>query len=147
MMYGGGFAPWLFPATAAGSVTRTPRGDVFQEGRRLMLGAIGLDEAHESAYRALVSVGAADVPDLARRLTLGEHDTERALRRLERHGLAAQSSSRPGRWVAAPPGSPSARSSPSGGTNWRRPNWPPRSSPRSTGPPPPNPPCTTWWRW
>ncbi|MFJ3892272.1 helix-turn-helix domain-containing protein [Streptomyces sp. NPDC090083] len=69
-----------------------------------MLGAIGLDEAHESAYRALVSVGAADVPDLARRLTLGEHDTERALRRLERHGLAAQSSARPGRWVAAPPG-------------------------------------------
>lgn len=69
-----------------------------------MLGAIGLDETHESAYRALVSAGAADVPDLARRLTLGEHDTERALRRLERHGLAAQSSARPGRWVAAPPG-------------------------------------------
>ncbi|MGC9541368.1 helix-turn-helix transcriptional regulator [Streptomyces sp. UG1] len=69
-----------------------------------MLGAIGLDEAHESAYRALVSVGAADVPDLARRLTLAEHDTERALRQLERHGLAAQSSARPGRWVAAPPG-------------------------------------------
>ncbi|MER5195244.1 helix-turn-helix domain-containing protein [Streptomyces sp. NPDC002755] len=69
-----------------------------------MLGAIGLDEKHESAYRALVSVGAADVPDLARRLALGEHDTERALRRLERHGLAAQSSGRPGRWVAAPPG-------------------------------------------
>ncbi|MFE0513110.1 helix-turn-helix domain-containing protein [Streptomyces sp. NPDC058964] len=69
-----------------------------------MLAAIGLDETHESAYRALVSVGAADVPDLARRLTLAEHDTERALRRLERHGLAAQSSARPGRWVAAPPG-------------------------------------------
>ncbi|MFG2309820.1 helix-turn-helix transcriptional regulator [Streptomyces sp. NPDC048566] len=69
-----------------------------------MLGAIGLDENHESAYRALVSVGAADVPDLARRLTLGEYDTERALRILERHGLAAQSSARPGRWVAAPPG-------------------------------------------
>ncbi|MFD9396345.1 helix-turn-helix domain-containing protein [Streptomyces sp. NPDC060000] len=69
-----------------------------------MLKAIGLDETHESAYRALVAVGAADVPDLARRLTLGEHDTERALRRLERHGLAAQSSGRPGRWVAAPPG-------------------------------------------
>nr|WP_206440248.1 helix-turn-helix transcriptional regulator [Streptomyces scabichelini] len=68
------------------------------------MGAIGLDETHESAYRALVSVGAADVPDLARRLTLGEHDTERALRRLERHGLAARSSARPGRWVAAPPG-------------------------------------------
>ncbi|GGJ33965.1 helix-turn-helix transcriptional regulator [Streptomyces brasiliensis] len=69
-----------------------------------MLAAIGLDETHESAYRALVSVGAADVPDLARRLALAEHDTERALRSLERHGLAAQSSARPGRWVAAPPG-------------------------------------------
>ncbi|MBG0851558.1 helix-turn-helix transcriptional regulator [Streptomyces spinoverrucosus] len=69
-----------------------------------MLAAIGLDGTHESAYRALVAVGAADVSDLARRLTLGEHDTERALRRLERHGLAAQSSARPGRWVAAPPG-------------------------------------------
>ncbi|KAB1979956.1 helix-turn-helix transcriptional regulator [Streptomyces triticiradicis] len=69
-----------------------------------MLGAIGLDETHESAYRALVSVGAAEVPDLARRLTLGEYETERALRRLELRGLAAQSSARPGRWVAAPPG-------------------------------------------
>ncbi|MEU2296112.1 helix-turn-helix domain-containing protein [Streptomyces antibioticus] len=69
-----------------------------------MLGAIGLDGTHETAYRALVALGAADVPDLARRLALGEHDTERALRRLERHGLAAQSSGRPGRWVAAPPG-------------------------------------------
>ncbi|NEB78015.1 helix-turn-helix transcriptional regulator [Streptomyces sp. SID14478] len=69
-----------------------------------MLGAIGLDEVHESAYRALVSVGAADVSDLARRLTLAEYEAERTLRRLERHGLAAQSSARPGRWVAAPPG-------------------------------------------
>ncbi|MEV8549158.1 helix-turn-helix domain-containing protein [Streptomyces glaucescens] len=69
-----------------------------------MLAAIGLDERHEAAYRALVAAGAADLPDLARRLALGEQDTERALRRLERHGLAAQSSARPGRWVAAPPG-------------------------------------------
>ncbi|WP_447040761.1 helix-turn-helix domain-containing protein [Streptomyces sp. DSM 118878] len=69
-----------------------------------MLAAIGLDETHESAYRALVAVGAADVPDLARRLTLAEPETERALRRLERHGLAAQASGRAGRWVAAPPG-------------------------------------------
>ncbi|CAL9595088.1 helix-turn-helix domain-containing protein [Streptomyces sp. enrichment culture] len=69
-----------------------------------MLAAIGLDETHESAYRALVAVGAADVPDLARRLVLGETDTERVLRALERHGLAAQSPARPGRWVAAPPG-------------------------------------------
>jgi sugar-specific transcriptional regulator TrmB len=69
-----------------------------------MLGVLGLEEPHESAYRALVSVGAADVPDLARRLSLGERDTERALRKLEQTGLAAQSSARPGRWVAAPPG-------------------------------------------
>ncbi|GGT19687.1 helix-turn-helix domain-containing protein [Streptomyces griseoviridis] len=69
-----------------------------------MLGVLGLEEAQESAYRVLVSVGAADVPELARRLALGEQDTERALRRLEQNGLAAQSPGRPGRWVAAPPG-------------------------------------------
>ncbi|MCX4659446.1 helix-turn-helix domain-containing protein [Streptomyces uncialis] len=69
-----------------------------------MLSALGLDEVHESAYRALVAVGAADIPELARRLTLAEPATDRALRQLERHGLAAQASGRPGRWVAAPPG-------------------------------------------
>ncbi|MFB9393868.1 helix-turn-helix domain-containing protein [Streptomyces coeruleoprunus] len=68
-----------------------------------MLTAIGLDERQESAYRALVALGAAEVTDLAHRLALPEPDTERALRRLEAQGLAAQSSSRPGRWVAAPP--------------------------------------------
>ncbi|AYG79647.1 hypothetical protein DWB77_01762 [Streptomyces hundungensis] len=70
----------------------------------MVLGAIGLDETQESAYRALVAVGAAEVTDLAHRLALPENETERALRRLERHGLAAQSSARTGRWVAAPPG-------------------------------------------
>ncbi|WP_415948984.1 helix-turn-helix domain-containing protein [Streptomyces sp. KLOTTS4A1] len=69
-----------------------------------MLGAIGLDEMQEAAYRALVTLGAADAADLAARLGLKETDTERALRRLEHHGLAAQSTSRQGRWVAAPPG-------------------------------------------
>ncbi|NUK06304.1 helix-turn-helix transcriptional regulator [Streptomyces lunaelactis] len=69
-----------------------------------MLGAIGLDERQESAYRALVALGAAEVTDLAHRLALPETDTERALRRLEQQGLAAQSSARTGRWVAAPPG-------------------------------------------
>ncbi|MEU6315664.1 helix-turn-helix domain-containing protein [Streptomyces sp. NPDC047014] len=69
-----------------------------------MLGAIGLDEGQESAYRALVALGAAEVPDLAHRLTLPVPQTERTLRHLERHGLAARSSARPGRWVAAPPG-------------------------------------------
>ncbi|MGW7098542.1 helix-turn-helix domain-containing protein [Streptomyces sp. NPDC054838] len=69
-----------------------------------MLGAIGLDEGQESAYRALVALGAAEVPDLAHRLSLPVRQTEGALRHLERHGLAARSSARPGRWVAAPPG-------------------------------------------
>ncbi|GHE24659.1 hypothetical protein GCM10017778_00160 [Streptomyces vinaceus] len=69
-----------------------------------LLNAIGLDEGQESAYRVLVALGAAEVPDLAHRLTLPVPQTERALRHLERHGLAAQSSTRPGRWVAAPPG-------------------------------------------
>ncbi|MEU7550946.1 helix-turn-helix domain-containing protein [Streptomyces sp. NPDC044571] len=68
-----------------------------------MLGAIGLDEGQEAAYRALVAMGAAEVPDLAHRLALPVPQTERALRHLERHGLAAQSTARPGRWVAAPP--------------------------------------------
>ncbi|MFJ1748305.1 helix-turn-helix domain-containing protein [Streptomyces sp. NPDC088116] len=68
-----------------------------------MLGAIGLDERQESTYRALVAVGASDVVDLAHRLALPEPDTEEALRRLERQGLAAQSSSGTGRWVAASP--------------------------------------------
>ncbi|MEU3409194.1 helix-turn-helix domain-containing protein [Streptomyces sp. NPDC006670] len=68
-----------------------------------MLGAIGLDEGQESAYRALVALGAAEAADLARRLTLPLPQTERTLRHLERQGLAARSSARPGRWVAAPP--------------------------------------------
>ncbi|MQY15499.1 hypothetical protein SRB5_56810 [Streptomyces sp. RB5] len=68
-----------------------------------MLNAIGLDEVQESAYRALVGLGAAEVPELAHRLTLPEEEAARTLRRLERQGLAAQSSARPGRWVAAPP--------------------------------------------
>ncbi|MFJ4126152.1 hypothetical protein DLE01_23665 [Streptomyces sp. FT05W] len=69
-----------------------------------MLSAIGLDERQEAVYRTLVATGAAELSDLARRLALPEADTERALRRLEQQGLVAQSSSRAGRWVAAPPG-------------------------------------------
>ncbi|WOI61721.1 helix-turn-helix domain-containing protein [Streptomyces fradiae] len=68
-----------------------------------MLSAIGLDERQESAYRALVALGAAEVADLAHRLALPEPETERTLRRLEAQGLAARSSCRTGRWVAAPP--------------------------------------------
>ncbi|GGY75189.1 hypothetical protein GCM10010363_65350 [Streptomyces omiyaensis] len=85
----------------ARNVARGPPGH--GEGREPMLGAIGLDERQESAYRALIALGAAEVTDLAHRLSLPEQDTERALRRLEAQGLAAQSSARTGRWVAAPP--------------------------------------------
>ncbi len=73
-----------------------------------MLGAIGLDEAQEATYRTLVAVGAAEVGDLAHRLGVAEAAAERALRHLERQGLAAQASSAAfsgtRRWVAAPPG-------------------------------------------
>lgn len=68
-----------------------------------MLGAIGLDDLQETAYRAMVALGAADAGDLSHRLGLSEEDTLRLLRRLEAHGLVAQSPARPGRWVAAPP--------------------------------------------
>jgi sugar-specific transcriptional regulator TrmB len=71
-----------------------------------VLGAIGLDEDQESAYRVLVGLGAAEVTDLAHRLGLPEEGTVRALRQLERRGLVAQSSAssgHSGRWVAAPP--------------------------------------------
>jgi sugar-specific transcriptional regulator TrmB len=52
-----------------------------------VLGAIGLDEDQESAYRALVGLGAAEVTDLSHRLGLPEDVTARALRQLVRHGL------------------------------------------------------------
>ncbi|WP_225845953.1 LuxR family transcriptional regulator [Streptomyces sp. HPF1205] len=68
-----------------------------------MLGAIGLDDVQEAAYRAMVGLGAAEVGDLADRLGLTEENTGRVLRHLEGHGLVAQSSARPSRWVAAPP--------------------------------------------
>lgn len=68
-----------------------------------MLSALGLDEVQESAYRTLVVLGAAEVPDIADRLTLPQAEALRVLHRLERQGLAARSSARPGRWVAAPP--------------------------------------------
>ncbi|MBB5936125.1 helix-turn-helix domain-containing protein [Streptomyces zagrosensis] len=68
-----------------------------------MLSALGLDEVQESAYRTLVGLGAAEIPELALRLARPEGDTERALRCLERQGLAARSSGRAGRWVAVPP--------------------------------------------
>lgn len=68
-----------------------------------MLGAIGLDDAQEAAYRALVGLGAAEVVDLSHRLGRPDEETVAILRRLERQGLVAHSSAGSGRWVAAPP--------------------------------------------
>jgi sugar-specific transcriptional regulator TrmB/DNA-binding CsgD family transcriptional regulator len=73
-----------------------------EDGR--VLGAVGLDERGESAYRALVALGSAELSDLAGRLALSEADTEHALRSLERQRLAARTPGSARRWVAAPPG-------------------------------------------
>ena len=70
-----------------------------------MLSAIGLDEGEESVYRLLVTLGAADLGDLTRRLELDVGEVGRRLRALEQRGLATESSVQSdGRWVAAPPG-------------------------------------------
>nr|WP_240966196.1 helix-turn-helix domain-containing protein [Streptomyces zingiberis] len=88
-----------------------------------MPGATGLDGAHESAYRTLLGLGAAEPAELADRLTLPETAVLRILRRLEWQGLAARSASLPGRWVAAdaatpPPGVPRPHLRPApGGTD------------------------------
>jgi sugar-specific transcriptional regulator TrmB len=68
-----------------------------------LLGAIGLDDVQEAAYRALVALGAAELGELSRRLGLPEETVVRVVGRLEEYGLVARSSARPGRWVAAPP--------------------------------------------
>ncbi|WKX73135.1 LuxR family transcriptional regulator [Streptomyces sp. XD-27] len=69
-----------------------------------MLGAIGLDDWQEAAYRALIALGSAGVDELADRLGLATDETLLTLRHLERQGLAARSPGHPGQWVAAPPG-------------------------------------------
>ncbi|MFF2779141.1 helix-turn-helix transcriptional regulator [Streptomyces sp. NPDC058052] len=69
-----------------------------------MLGAIGLDDTQEAAYRALVRLGGADQGGLARRLGLGEGAVAAALRGLEEQGLAARPRAASERWVPAPPG-------------------------------------------
>lgn len=68
-----------------------------------MLGAIGLDDVQETAYRTLVALGAADVDEVALRLGVPARDAGRVLRRLEGHGLVARSPAGPDRWVVAPP--------------------------------------------
>jgi sugar-specific transcriptional regulator TrmB len=68
-----------------------------------MLGALGIGAEEEDLYRSLVTLGGTSLADLARRFRLEEGDTERLLLSLQQRGLVAQSASRAGRWVAAPP--------------------------------------------
>jgi sugar-specific transcriptional regulator TrmB len=75
-----------------------------KQGDLHVLAAIGLDPEDEQVYRLLVSLGAADLGDVARRFEIDEQTITRSLRALEQRGLVAQSSTKRGeRWVAAPP--------------------------------------------
>ncbi|RIQ20722.1 helix-turn-helix domain-containing protein [Jiangella rhizosphaerae] len=68
-----------------------------------MFDVLGLGEAEESAYRALVEVPSADVAALAARLGVRPGEAATALASLERRGLAARSSASPEHYVASPP--------------------------------------------
>jgi sugar-specific transcriptional regulator TrmB len=69
-----------------------------------VLSLVGLDDRQEAAYRALVAMGAATAPELARRLELPAVPDARALLAdLENRGLAMPSPGRPEHFTAAPP--------------------------------------------
>lgn len=68
-----------------------------------MFDVLGLGEAEELAYRALVEVPSADVPALAARLQVRRSEAATALATLERLGLAARASTSPEHYVASPP--------------------------------------------
>lgn len=68
-----------------------------------MLDVLGLEDAEELAYRALVEVPSYDAGELAARLGCHPVEAARSLAALESSGLAARSSSGTGRYVASPP--------------------------------------------
>ncbi|MHA6759153.1 helix-turn-helix domain-containing protein [Streptacidiphilus sp. PAMC 29251] len=68
-----------------------------------MLGFVGLDEDSEEAYRLLVGLGSASVPELAGKLGCSEQALGRTLTVLEDLGLVAQTAGEPLRYTAAPP--------------------------------------------
>lgn len=70
---------------------------------RRRLSAIGLSEAEESVYRALLDLGPATGADLARRLGQDERDVLPAVQSLEAAGLAGRTTTRPPRFTAVPP--------------------------------------------
>ncbi|TWD73055.1 sugar-specific transcriptional regulator TrmB [Kribbella amoyensis] len=68
-----------------------------------MLDVLGLADAEELAYRALVEVPSADAAELAERLGCQQIEAARSLAALETLGLAARSSGGTDRYVASPP--------------------------------------------
>lgn len=68
-----------------------------------MLDVLGLHDAEELAYRALVEVPSSDADELAERIGRQPVEAARTLAALERIGLAARSSGDPSRYVASPP--------------------------------------------
>lgn len=68
-----------------------------------MLDVLGLDDAEELAYRALVEVPSYDAGGLAERLSCHPLEAARSLAALEALGLAARSSGGTDRYVASPP--------------------------------------------
>lgn len=68
-----------------------------------MLDVLGLDDAEELAYRALVEVPSYDAGGLAERLSCHPIEAARSLAALEALGLAARSSGGTDRYVASPP--------------------------------------------
>ncbi len=68
-----------------------------------MLDVLGLEDAEELAYRALVEVPSYDAAALATRLSCHPIEAARSLAALEKLGLAARSSGGTDRYVASPP--------------------------------------------
>lgn len=68
-----------------------------------MLDVLGLEDAEELAYRALVEVPSYDAAGLAVRLDCHPIEAARSLAALEKLGLAARSSGGTDRYVASPP--------------------------------------------
>ncbi|TDE10894.1 helix-turn-helix domain-containing protein [Jiangella asiatica] len=67
------------------------------------LSGIGLTQAEETVYRAMLDLGPAASGDLARRVGWGEREVLAAVQSLEAAGLAGRTATRPARFTAAPP--------------------------------------------
>ena len=68
-----------------------------------VLEAIGLDDEHTAVYRVLLATPSADVPEIARAVSLPAARIAAIVDELERRGLLARQASAPDRVVASPP--------------------------------------------